>query len=161
MAQGRFRAYFWLAVAAAGTFLPAISAGSWWRAEVGAAAAVSLHLWVFSVTGLRLSIGPGGGRLADVWRVYAAPTGVGAVAVTAGVLLGRTLPAMPGRDWAQLAVIGVVAVAIYVPLIVLLAPEACAELRWRVTSLLGTRLAGNAAVRRLMGRAGARAKAGA
>jgi hypothetical protein len=86
---------------------------------------------------LCIAVRPGGARVVDVARIFAAPMVLGAAAVGAAWWITGRLPHdMPGRDWALLLATPPLALALYGPAIAIAAPKDVRDLRDRTLSLV-------------------------
>lgn len=153
-AQGRFRTYLIINAINAIVFLGLVYAGArlgenppaWlmWVARdlyaaVFVAGAVMIYFGLIGPVFLYVAIRGGGGRVADVWRVYAGPVAAAILAVAPAVWLARQLPQMADdrlRNLMRVLIIVAWSGLLYVPLIRLMAPQAWQGLVSRAGDLL-------------------------
>jgi PST family polysaccharide transporter len=141
LAQGRFRTLLVLGIALCVLFILCVTAGALIGEATSVAVAMALFMAIADPVQMYVAIRPGGGRWRDVRTVFAAPLGIGIAAVATAWLIGNALPAMPGRDWAQLVVIPLVSAPLYIALIRRAARDDWADLMERFRSLLRRRRA--------------------
>jgi PST family polysaccharide transporter len=145
-AQGRFRTLLYLSFAMSMVFaalvVPAAAYGG--RTRLGAATCVAIAVGLYHLLhgpiNLYGGIRPLGGRWRDVGRVYLPVLSAGIVAVAIGALAGtgtgRAVSPTRIRDGVVIAVTSAVALAVYLPLVRLAAPDVWRELIDRASVLL-------------------------
>ena len=140
-AQGRFRTYLVLSCVYAIVYFVAVAAattqGSDSDAARNVAIAVTIVFCVVCPLDLYVAVKPVGGSFMDVLRVFLLPLVVSAIAVGAAWWLAQRVPPMAGREWVQLLVLGVVSVALYIPIIKIVAADAWNELIKSLRGLIG------------------------
>ncbi|HEV8607782.1 MAG TPA: oligosaccharide flippase family protein [Tepidisphaeraceae bacterium] len=140
-AQGRFKSYSMLLGIGAALFLAltlitsAISPDS--TAAVRVAQVVALYFVLEGPIAMYVAIRHAGGAWRDVWKVYAFPVLLSAVACGAAAGAIRLLPAQTRVDHlVRMIAAALIAGAIYLPMIRLLAPQTWATLTSRVRAMI-------------------------
>lgn len=135
--QGRFSVYSRLCWANAGVFIAAVFVGAKLGGVVWAAVAVASVATVFGFVYVRTALGTRAGRSMEALGVFAWPASLGAFACGVGWLVSTMLD---GETFvgglARIAVICLVALVIYAPLIRLAEPEAAKEITTRTRGLV-------------------------
>jgi hypothetical protein len=149
-AQGRFRVILITNVVNAIIFLTLVTVGAlagkpgaaslWMRPATTVGIAVAFYFALIGPIFLYVAIRPSGGKWRDIWRVYAAPMIVSAVAIAIAMLAGSMVPEQQirGHRWGQAVRLTVVLawfVALYIPLIRYAAPDDWRALMRRVAGL--------------------------
>ena len=142
-AQGRFRLLFFVSFAFAALFIAAV----WIAASVGQARAVAVAVAIYTmVTGplnIYFAIRPVGGGWKQVCEVYVMPFLAAALATAVPYLLIRhvVMAHYTGvvRNWTEMLLIGLLTLAIYLPLVRYFMPADWNELLGRARGFLRTR----------------------
>lgn len=136
--QGRFSEYSRLCWVHAVVFIAAVILGAALGGVIWAAVAVASVATVFGFVYVRAAIGAIEGRSLEALGVFAWPVSLGAFACGVGWLVSTTLPGETALGGvARIAVICLVALVIYAPLIRIAEPEASKEITTRTRGLLG------------------------
>ena len=153
-AQGRFRTYLIINAVNAIIFLALVYAGArlgehppqWllWTARdlyaaVFVAGSVMIYFILIGPIFMYIAIRGGGGKLRDVWRVYAGPVAASILAVGPAVWLARQIPPMSSdhmRNFMRVLIIIAWSGLLYIPLIRFMAPGAWQGLVSRMGELL-------------------------
>jgi O-antigen/teichoic acid export membrane protein len=134
-AHGRFGSLMWINLVYAAVFLSAALACGAAFGMMGVAFAVAGLSGLLGPIRLYLAVKPGGGRAAEVTKVFATPLALAAGAVGPAYATAQLLPASRGYDWLRLVVIVAVALAIYTPLAMRFDRASVAELKRRAGGL--------------------------
>lgn len=139
-AQGRFRYIFASNSIYAVIFLTMVLVGALLGGAVSVAAAVSCYYALIGIVHPLLAIRPQGGTLGDVLALYTRPLVAAIPATALAMLAGLYVPDdAPARQWLRIALSTVVALAVYLPLIRLVAPHETRELIQRFNELVRRR----------------------
>jgi O-antigen/teichoic acid export membrane protein len=143
MAQRRFRALMTLQGIAAVLFISMVYVGSSLghdtpprTADVTVAAAVAIFFLGFGPVFLYGAIRTGNAGWRDIARALVPPFFAGAIAAAAALATIHALPSTLLGQWLRLGASVIVLMVVYIPLVRLLAPEPCADLKARFNDLL-------------------------
>lgn len=148
LAQGRFRAYLGVRIVNGLLYFAVVGYGAWSGGAVGAAAGAGAYYVLSAVLAFMVATRPAGGRFADFVRTLGPSVLGSTLAIGPAWWLSTLLPDTKLGLIAQGAVIGLVGMALYVPLVKWLMPSTWWELSERAKPLLkrvfGGRLASKA-----------------
>jgi len=138
-AQGRFRTQFLACLGSTVVFFLLVVPGSIWKPGVGTSAAVAVFVLVTQLACLYIAIRPSGGTVWSIIKSGAPALFCAAVATGLAMLAAAQLGHATNSARAnllQLAIIAVVTLAVYYPLVRWLAPEPLRQLTARAAALL-------------------------
>jgi PST family polysaccharide transporter len=137
-AQGRFGIQMWCALASALVFSCFTLIGGAVGGITAMATVVGIYYALAGPVNIYVAVRGRGGMLRDAVMVFIRPMLAGLTAAGIGRLAALTVPATSFVDHIQVIVTTVITVALYIPLIVCLAPQDWADLKSRITELPGT-----------------------
>lgn len=136
LAQGRFKARLWLAIASLAVYFPCVLAGaSLIGGIVGIAAGVAAFHMIIAFASFWTALRPLGISLPEIAGVMMLPLVIAAAAVAPAWILAQELPLAASLHWVRAPAIGAISLAIYLPLLRLALPDA-----WRELASIGDRL---------------------
>lgn len=136
-AQGRFSTQFMLALASLIVFAALGTLGAWMYGEMGVAVALSIHMLLTEPLNLYFAIRAGGKGWKDLIRALTAPIALAVLSIGPAALAGIIIPDFRGANVVRCLAIGTIAVALFIPLFRLLAPDAWREAMHRGRRVLG------------------------
>jgi O-antigen/teichoic acid export membrane protein len=130
-AQGRFKTMFLLSAGCAAAFVVMVGFGALLGGALIVATVVAVYYAAYGPVNLFLGMRPAGGTWRDVWSIYSVSIAPGAVAVGAGWLGVMWVPDGTVGSVLKLALVPLISLAIYLPLVRRVAREDWNELMAR------------------------------
>jgi PST family polysaccharide transporter len=116
-AQARFKTMFLLSAGCAAAFVVMVLSGALLGGALAVAAAVAIYYAAYGPVNLYVGMRAAGGTWRDVWRIYSVSIGPAAAAVSAGWLATRwTIDCTTGY-LLELALVPVITLLVYLPLV--------------------------------------------
>lgn len=145
VAQGRYRTQFMTSLASTILFFLLVVPGAMWKLGAGASVGVSIFFVLSQFGCLYVAIRPAGGTVGSIVKscgpsLFAAAVAAGAAAIAAGQVNHSDDSRVANA--VQLAIIAVVSVGVYYPLVRWLAPDSLKQLTNRAEALLPKSLRG-------------------